>query len=670
MSEIEERLAKLRAQIRYHSHRYHVLDNPEVSDAEFDALMRELRELEAEYPFLVTPDSPTQRVGAEPLDTFSKVTHVLPMTSLSDAFDEEDVYAWLARVKRLLPEDVSLEYVVEPKIDGLAVAVTYENGTFVRGATRGNGLVGEDVSLNLRTVKSVPLRIPLGNGSPPARIEVRGEIYMPLDRFHDFNRRQLESGGRAFSNPRNAAAGSLRQLDPRITAQRPLSLFVYGIGYIDGQRLETQWETLDYLRELGFSVNSDIRLLTDFGEVVAYCQDWMLKRDTLNYEADGVVVKINSFEIQERLGIVGNAPRWAIAYKFPAREATTRLLNVKVNVGRTGALVPTAVLEPVQLGGVTISRATLHNFEDLARRDIRVGDTVLIKRAGDVIPQVVKPIGSLRTGEEQIVPLPEVCPVCGEPVVKPEGEVAIYCVNAACPAQLVQRTIHLAGSMDIDGMGPKIVERLVEEGLVHDPADVYYLQAEQLEPLEGFAEKSVSNLLSAIETSKQAPLWRIVMALGIRYVGSVVAKLLVEQYTSMDALGRATEADLQDLEGIGPRIAQSVLDFFSRAPNQKLIGKLRRAGVRMAEERVERAEESLPLRGLTFVVTGTLPTLSREAAKMLIEEHGGKVTGSVSSRTDYLLIGESPGGSKTRKAQALDISQISEDELRTMIAAG
>lgn len=670
MSEIEERLAKLRAQIRYHSHRYHVLDSPEVSDAEFDALMRELRELEAEYPFLVTPDSPTQRVGAEPLDTFSKVTHVVPMTSLGNAFDEGEMYAWLARVKRLLPEGVSLEYVVEPKIDGLAVAVTYENGTFVRGATRGNGLVGEDVSLNLRTVNNVPLRIPLGSGPPPARIEVRGEIYMPLDRFRDFNRRQLESGGRAFANPRNAAAGSLRQLDPRVTAKRPLSLFVYGIGYVNDQRIETQWETLDYLRELGFSVNGDIRLLSDFEKVVAYCQEWMLKRDTLNYEADGVVVKINSFETQERLGIVGNAPRWAIAYKFPAREATTKLLDVKVSVGRTGALVPSAVLEPVQVGGVTISRATLHNFEDLARRDIRVGDTVVIKRAGDVIPQVVKPIESLRTGEERVVSLPEVCPVCSETVVKPEGEVAIYCVNAACPAQLVQRTIHLVGSMDIDGMGPKIVERLVEEGLVHDPPDVYYLRSDQLEPLEGFAEKSVSNLLSAIEASKQAPLWRVVMALGIRYVGSVVARLLVEHYPSMDLMGSATEDDLQDLEGVGPRIAQSVVDFFSRAPHQELIEKLRQAGVRMTEERVERAEERLPLRGLTFVVTGALPTLSREAAKELIEEHGGKVTGSVSSRTDYLLIGESPGGSKTRKAQALDISQISEDELGAMIAAG
>ena len=670
MSEIEERLAKLRVQIRYHSHRYHVLDSPEVSDAEFDALVRELRELEAEYPFLVTPESPTQRVGAEPLDTFSKVTHVVPMTSLGNAFDEEEMYAWLSRVKRLLPEEVSLEYVVEPKIDGLAVAVTYEGGTFARGATRGNGLVGEDVSLNLRTVKNVPLRIPLDSGSPPDRIEVRGEIYMPLDSFRDFNCRQLESDGKLFANPRNAAAGSLRQLDPRITAKRPLSLFVYGIGYVDGQRIETQWETLDYLRELGFSVNSDIRLLSDFEEVVAYCQEWMLKRDTLNYEADGVVVKINSFETQERLGIVGNAPRWAIAYKFPAREATTRLLDVKVNVGRTGALVPSAVLEPVQVGGVTISRATLHNFEDLARRDIRVGDTVVIKRAGDVIPQVVKPIESLRTGEERAVPLPEVCPVCSESVVKPEGEVAIYCVNAACPAQLIQRTIHLVASMGIDGMGPKIVERLIEDGLVHDPADIYYLRAEQLLPLEGFAEKSVSNLLNAIETSKQASLWRVVMALGIRYVGSVVAKLLIEHYPSMDALGSAAEDDLRDLEGVGPRIAQSVVDFFTRVPHQKLIEKLRMAGVRMAEERVERAEETLPLLGLTFVVTGTLPTLSREAAKELIEENGGKVTESVSSRTDYLLIGESPGGSKTRKAQALDVSQISEDELRVMIAVG
>ena len=670
MSEIEERLAGLRDQIHYHSHRYHVLDSPEISDAEFDALVRELRELEARYPHLITPDSPTQRVGAEPLDAFSKVTHVVPMTSLGNAFDEGEMHAWRARIGKLLPEDVSLQYVVEPKIDGLAVAVTYENGVFVRGATRGNGLVGEDVSLNLRTVRSVPLKILPDTGPAPARIEVRGEIYMPLDRFRAFNRRQLESGGKAFANPRNAAAGSLRQLDPRVTAERPLSLFAYAVGYVDGRRIETQWEALSYLRELGFSVNRDIRLLSDFEEVVAYCQEWMRKRDALNYEADGVVVKVNSFEIQQRLGIVGNAPRWAIAYKFPAREATTRLLDVKVNVGRTGALVPSAVLEPVQVGGVTISRATLHNFEDLARRDIRIGDMVVIKRAGDVIPQVVKPIESLRTGGERVVPVPVVCPVCGEPAVEPEGEVAVYCANAACPAQLVQRAIHLVGSMGIDGVGPKIVERFVEEGLVHDPADIYYLRADQLEPLEGFAEKSVSNLLGAIEASKKAPLWRVVIALGIRYVGAVVARLLVEHYPSVDALMKATEDDLQDLEGIGPRIAKSVVDYFSRAPHQKLIEKLRRAGVRMAAERVEKAEETLLLRGLTFVVTGTLPTLSREAAKELIEEHGGKVTGSVSSRTDYLLAGESPGGTKMRRAEQLEIPRISEDELRAMIAAG
>lgn len=668
MSEIEERLAKLRDRIRYHAHRYHVLDSPEVSDAEFDTLVRELKELEAQYPHLITLDSPTQRVGAEPLDAFSKVAHVVPMTSLDNAFDEGEMYAWLARIRRLLPEELPLEYVVEPKIDGLAVAVTYENGTFVRGATRGNGRVGEDVSLNLRTVKSVPLRIPRGSDPAPSRIEVRGEIYMPLDRFHDFNQRQLDSAGRAFANPRNAAAGSLRQLDPRVTAERPLSLFAYAIGYVDGRQVETQWEALACLRELGFSVNSDIRLLSDFEEVIGYCQEWMRKRDTLNYEADGVVVKVNSFEVQERLGIVGNAPRWAIAYKFPAREATTRLLDVKVNVGRTGALVPAALLEPVQVGGVTISRATLHNFEDLARRDIRIGDMVVIKRAGDVIPQVVKPVESLRTGQEKPVDVPDVCPVCGEPVVKPEGEVAIYCVNAACPAQLVQRTVHLVAWMDIDGMGPRIVERLVAEDLVSDPADIYYLRAEQLEPLEGFAEKSVSNLLQAIDASKQAPLWRVVTALGIRYVGSVVARLLVRDYPSVDALMAATEDELQDLEGIGPSTAHSVVDYFSRAPSRRLIEKLRRVGVRMDAERVEENEETLPLRGLTFVITGTLPTLSREAAKELIEEQGGKVTGSVSSRTNYLLAGESPGGSKTRRAEQLGIRRITEDELRAMIA--
>jgi len=669
MSEIVERLEELRDRIRYHAYRYHVLDSPEISDGEFDALVRELKRLEEQYPHLITSDSPTQRVGAEPLDAFTKVSHVRPMTSLANAFDEQEMLAWRARVGRLLPDDVSLEFVVEPKIDGLAVAVTYENGVFVRGATRGNGSVGEDVSLNLRTVRSVPLRIPAAGGSPPSRIEVRGEVYMPLDRFREYNQRQLESGGKAFANPRNAAAGSLRQLDPRVTAERPLSLFGYAIGYVEGRTLETQWEALEYMRELGFSVNQDIRLLTDFHEVIAYCREWMLKRDTLNYEADGVVVKVNSLATQERLGIVGNAPRWAIAFKFPAREATTKLLDVRVNVGRTGALVPSAVLEPVEVGGVTIRRAALHNYEDVARRDVRIGDTVIVKRAGDVIPQVIKPIESLRTGEERVVPVPTVCPACGEPVVKPEGEVAIYCVNAACPAQLVRRAIHLAAWMDIDGMGPKIVEQLVDAGLVRDPADIYYLSADGLQALEGFAEKKTSSLLAAIEASKRAPLWRVVAALGIRYVGAEVARLLVSHYSSLDELMTTSEEELTDLPGIGPRTAHSVVEFFARQSHKDLVRKLSEAGVRMGEKGAPKTDESLPLDGLTFVVTGTLPSLSRNAAKELIESHGGKVTGSVSSKTSYLLAGESPGGNKMRRAAELGIAGLSEDELREMIGS-
>jgi DNA ligase (NAD+) len=640
--EIERRIAELSDEINYHAYRYHTLDDPVISDAEYDGLMVELRELEEAHPELITPDSPTQRVGAPPMDQFEKVIHPVPMTSLGNAFDDEDMHAWLTRVGRLLPDDVSvadLTFAVEPKFDGLAVALTYEKGVLAQGATRGNGVEGENVTANLRTVNSIPLRIPVSaDGPPPERIEVRGEIYMPIADFDAFNRRQAEKGERLYANPRNAAAGAVRQLDSRITARRPLAFFAYAIGYVEGgETVDTQWEALDYARRLGFPVNPDVLRSQDFEEVLAFIHAWMERRETLPYEADGVVVKVNDFALQDLLGVVGNAPRWAIAYKFPAREATTKLLKIDVNVGRTGVLTPYAVLEPVLVGGVTVRQASLHNIEDLERKDIREGDTVVIKRAGDVIPQVVKPILDLRPPDSKPYRLPERCPSCGEPAVKPEDEVAVYCVNAACPAQLVRRVEYFIsrGAMDIEGFGFKIGQQLIQEGLIQDVGDIYALpeHRDRLLALEGFAGKKVDNLLAAVEASKDQPLERVVTALGIQGVGGVVARTLVKAFPSMKKLEDAGVEVLESVEGVGPHIAQSVYYWFKRPRNKQVIEKLRQAGLQMEAE--GSADAPQPLAGLTFVITGTLPTMSRDQAKALIEARGGKVTGSVSKKTDY-----------------------------------
>jgi len=676
--DVAERIARLRAEIHYHAYRYYTLDDPIISDAEYDQLMQELRRLEEAHPELITPDSPTQRVGAPPRPEFRKVIHPTPMTSLSNAFNEEDMRAWLTRIRRLLPDDLpseELAFVVEPKFDGLAVALTYEDGMLVRGATRGDGIEGEDVTENLRTVKNIPLRIPVAPDGPPApeRIEVRGEVYLPIADFNQLNQEQMAKGERLYANPRNAAAGSVRQLDSRITARRRLAFFAYAVGYLAGGPSFTRhWEALMYLKELGFPVSQDIRRTHDFEEVLRFIREWGERRNHLPYEADGVVIKVDSLALQQRLGIVGNAPRWAIAYKFPPREATTRVLSIEVNVGRTGVLTPYAVLEPVNVGGVTVRQATLHNFEDLMRKDIRVGDTVIVIRAGDVIPQVVKPILERRPPDSKPYAMPTHCPSCGEPVVKPEGEVAVYCVNAACPAQLVRRVEHFAsrGAMDIVGFGERIAEQLVEAGLISDVGDIYSLKdkRERLLQLEGFGEKKVDNLLKAIEASKQQPLERLVTALGIRGVGSVVAKTLVEHFPSLDALAAATEEDLQRVEGIGPEIARSVVDWFARPRHQEVLRKLRAAGVRTEAAPRAVAEGAAPLRGLTFVITGTLPTLSRDQARALIEAAGGKVTESVSRKTDYLVLGENPG-SKLERARELGIKIVDEAALRQMIGA-
>jgi DNA ligase (NAD+) len=667
---VRARIEALRQQINYHNYRYHVLDSPVISDAEYDGLMRELKALEAQHPALVTADSPTGRVGGEPLDRFEKLPHPAPILSLSNAMNADELRAWRERTARLLPAGAALAYVTEPKIDGLTVVLHYENGQFVRGATRGNGEVGEDISANLRTIHSMPLRIPVESGRPaPARLVVRGEAYIPLDRFEAFNRRQEEAGAQTFANPRNAAAGSLRQLDPSIAASRPLSLFVYSVVAADGVKLRTQWDTLAYLREMGFPVSPDVARHENLESVIQACDAWMARRDTLNYEVDGVVIKIDDLEIQAGLGVVGKDPRGAIALKFPPREATTTLLDVGVNVGRTGTLNPYAILEPVSVGGITIKHATLHNYDDIARRDIRIGDRVLVRRAGDVIPQVVGPILEVRRGNERIIEPPARCPACREPAVQPEGEVAIYCENAACPAQLVRRVEHFVGrsAMDIEGFGSRLSELFVQKELLHDVADIYALKRETLLELEGFGEKSTDNLLAAIEASKERPLARVLAALGIRGVGGVIAGILAAHFRSIERLANAPAEEIEALEGLGPHTAAAIVEYFSRPTHRELVQKLQQAGVAMADAEPVGEAVDQPLSGKTFVITGTLPGMSREEAQALIIAAGGKVTSSVSAKTDYLLVGEAPGGSKYNKAVSLDIPMIDEGALRGMI---
>ena len=672
--DVEKRIEELREQVRYHSYRYHVLDNPVISDDAYDALYRELQELEAAHPELLSLDSPTLRVGGEIRDEFTAVEHPSPMLSLSNAFNPEELTAWRDRFMRLLPGDTGEPaYVVEPKIDGLTVVLHYTGGAFTLGATRGDGRRGEDITPNLRTVKALPLRVPVAREGerglePPARLVVRGEAYMPIDAFEAFNRQQEAAGKKTYANPRNTAAGSLRVLDSSITASRPLSLLCYQVVDLDGgPALSSQWEALDYLGQLGFPVSDQNRRFTEFEELVAYAVGWEAVRETLNFEADGLVIKIDDFATQERLGAVGNAPRWAIAYKYPAPEAVTRLQRIVVNVGRTGSLTPAADLEPVRIGGVTVSNATLHNADYIAERDIREGDMVIVKRAGEVIPQVLHPVLELRPPGTRPWQMPAHCPVCGEPVEHPEGEVAYYCVNAACPAQLVRSVEHFVsrGAMDIEGFGIRQAELFVELGLLRDMADIYYLAPDQILPLEGFGEKKVSNLMAAIEASKEQSPARLLTALGIQGIGATVAQVLMDHFRSLDALAAASRKDLEQIPGIGPKLAESVADWFAREPNRHIVEKLEAAGVRTEVQETEPVGPQ-PLDGLTFVITGTLPTMSREQAKAYIEAHGGKVTGSVSSKTDYLLAGER-AGSKLAKAEKLDVAVLDEAALQKMV---
>ncbi|GAB4497417.1 MAG: NAD-dependent DNA ligase LigA [Anaerolineales bacterium] len=655
------RLETLRRELHEHNYRYHVLDAPIISDAEYDQLMAELRQLEAEHPEWVTPDSPTQRAGAPPLDKFEKVRHPAPVLSLANAFDPAGVRAWLERIGKLDARALTADFVVEPKIDGLTVVLHYQNGIFAQGATRGDGEIGEDITANLRTIRSLPLVL-----RHPATITVRGEAFIPIADFESLNQRLAANGEKTYLNPRNTAAGSLRQLDPSLTASRPLALLIYQI--LAGEAPATQTQRLAYLRDLGFPTPAPIPC-PNLESAIAACQQAAEQREAYPYEIDGMVIKLNDLTLAASLGFVGKDPRGAIAFKFPAREVSTTLLEIGVNVGRTGVLTPYASLQPVEIGGVIVRQATLHNFDYIREKDIRPGDRVLVKRAGDVIPYVIGPIPEARDGSQVPYQPPQTCPACGQPAENLPGEVAWYCVNPACPAQLVRNLEHFVGrgAMDIVGMGIKIVEQLVSAGLLHDVADLYTLKADDLLGLEGFAVKKVENLLTAIADSRSRPLSRVLVALGIRGVGESLAADLVKHYPSLDALAAATLEDLQAIENVGPNTAAAIVDWFSRPANRTVLEKLRAAGVTFTAQTAAPAPAGAqPLAGLVFVITGTLPSLSREQAKALIEQHGGKVTDSVSKKTSYLLAGEA-AGSKLQKAQSLGIPVIDESALRAML---
>jgi len=674
VNKAKQRIAALRETINHHNYRYYVLDSPEISDAEYDELMKELRQLEAEHPELVTPDSPTQRIGAPPVEAFGVVEHPQPLLSLANAFSYEELAAWHKRVSNLLGGR-QFDLVCEPKIDGLAVALTYVDGLLATGATRGDGYRGENITQNLRTIRSIPLSVP--KDAPP-RFEVRGEVYLPKAGFKKLNEERAKEELPLFANPRNAAAGSVRQLDSTITARRPLDIFIYGLGWAEGKTVpDTHWEIMQYLKSLGFKINPNIALRRSLDEAEKYHQSWAETREEIPYEVDGIVVKVNSIALQQELGTVAHEPRWAIAYKFPAIQGTTKLIDIGINVGRTGSLNPYAVLEPVRVGGVVISSAALHNEEDIHRKDIRIGDWVVVQRAGDVIPEIVEPIVSRRTGKERIFHMPSRCPVCKSEVIKPEGEAMHRCTNTACPSQALEKIKHFVsrGAMDIDGVGDKLCQTLFEGGLekkfkFEDAGDLYSLTKEQLMKLERMADKSASNVLNSIAASKDRRLARVIFALGITHVGDQYAELLAEQFHSIDQLAEASQEELATIPSIGPKIAESIVAFFRQKGNRQIIEKLRKAGVRLEREEVEKVGEglvpSLPLAGLEFVLTGKLESFSRPEAEAKIKALGGKAGSDVTRKTSYVVVGADPG-SKLDKAQKLGTKTLSEAEFLKLL---
>ena len=682
-----QRVQELREQLHRHNYLYHVLDSPLITDAEYDALFRELQSLEEAHPELADAGSPTQRVGAAPAPQFDEVTHPVPMLSLGNAFNEDELAAWRRRAAGILERE-DFAVVCEPKIDGLAIALTYEAGRLTRAATRGDGVRGEDVTLNVRTIKSVPLvlqgahphpsPLPGGEGvhawTLPPRMEVRGEVYFPRDAFRRMNEEREDAGEPLFANPRNAAAGSLRQLDPRITASRQLAIWVYQLGWAeDTETPPTHWETMQWLRELGFRVNPEIARFETLEEVQDYCRRWEQERDAKNYQTDGVVVKIDRLDYQRHLGFVGREPRWAVAWKFPAERAVTRLLDIGINVGRTGALNPYAILEPVQVSGVTVRQATLHNEDDIRRKDIRIGDYVVVERAGEVIPQVVEPVAEQRTGEETEFEMPALCPACNTGIVRDEGAAAHRCVNAACPAQQYERIRHFVSqaAMDIEGLGEKLVAQLLDAGLISDLPDIYALTGEQLTALERMGEKSSENLLAAIEASKQRPLPSVISGLGILHVGGETAELLARRFGNVERLMDASQEELEAIPGIGPIVAAGIASHFANEGNRSIVTRLREAGVALEAPEgwnAAQADGPMPFEGMRFVVTGRLEGFTRSQAEGFIKERGGQVSGSVSKKTNYVVVGEEPG-SKRDDAERLGVAILSEEEL-TALAEG
>jgi DNA ligase (NAD+) len=662
----KKKIEKLRQEINFHNYRYYALDDPVVSDAEYDRLMRDLENLEKDFPDLTTPDSPTQRVGAPPLEKFEEVRHSLPMLSLANAFEDEEVREFDARVKRFLKTEQDVEYCVELKMDGVAVELAYEEGRFTLGATRGDGFIGENVTQNLKTIRAIPLRLTAPPGeSTPDRVEVRGEVYLPIGPFEELNCQREKEGEPLFANPRNAAAGSLRQLDSKITRRRPLDFFCYGIGQLVGYSFKTHWNLLEDLNRWGFKVNPRRSRCRQIGEVIEFYRRMDQIREKLPYEIDGVVIKVNSLRLQETLGTIARSPRWALAFKFKPKQVTTKIRNIIVQVGRTGALTPTALMDPVRVGGVEVSRATLHNQDEIDRKDVRIGDTVVLQRAGDVIPEVVQVVLEKRTGQEKKFRIPDLCPVCGSEVDKPEGEAVARCTGVACPAQIKETIIHFASrqAMNIEGLGEKIIDQMVERGLIEDYADLYALTREEILGLERMGPKLAENILGAIEKSRKTTLDRLLYALGIRQVGESLAKLLAREFGGLEELAGASAERLESIPGLGPQKAGSIFKFFQQKTNQRVLQKLRERGLEYSSQpKISRGKWE----NKVFVFSGALKTLSRSEAESHVQALGGKAASAVSKKTDYVVAGEDPG-SKYEKARALGIKILSEEEFLELL---
>ncbi|MEM4368239.1 MAG: NAD-dependent DNA ligase LigA [Candidatus Anstonellales archaeon] len=665
---ILDRIKELRRQIKHHDYLYYVLNQPEISDSEYDKLYKELKELEEQYPEFITPDSPTQRVSGEVVKDFKPVKHTSPMLSLDNTYSQQEIFDWAERISKYVPLK-NLEFIVEPKLDGLSCTIHYVDGFLKVAATRGDGEVGEDVTLNVKTIRSLPLSLEAKQKiSVPKFFEVRGEVIMFKKDFEKLNKELQQKNQQVFANPRNAASGSLRQKDPKITAQRPLRFYVHSYGKIEkGPKIETDEEFLELCKEFSLPVVEHYKVFKTIEEVVDYCLKWQQKRDDLEYEIDGMVIKVNQFKYREEIGFTLKSPRWAIAYKFPARQATTIVENVIMQVGRTGIITPVAELKPVECGGVVISRATLHNFDEIKRLGVKIGDTVLVERAGEVIPKIVKVIETKRTGKEKEIEIPKKCPICGSDVIKEEKEVAYRCPNSSCPAQIINSIVHFAKreAMDIEGLGESVAELLVEKGFVKKLSDIYFITKQQLLTLPLFKEKKATNLLSAIENSKKRPLSKLLYALGIRHVGEKAAEVLAEKYNNIDDLMKASEIELQKIPEIGPVMARSIKEYFSNKYNQEIIRDLKKAGVNMTQPKVEKKGQQI-FAGMTVVFTGELESMTRKEASEVVKQLGGSTSDSVSRSTSLVVVGKNPG-SKYEKAKKLGIKIIYEDEFLKMI---